>query len=37
MAIPGGGQYVSFFDTEGDPVSMLQAIPRNRHAASANG
>jgi predicted enzyme related to lactoylglutathione lyase len=37
MAIPGVGQYISFFETEGDPVSMLQAIPRNRHAASAGG
>jgi hypothetical protein len=37
MGIPGVGGYVSFFDTEGDPVSMLQPIPRNRHAASADG
>jgi hypothetical protein len=37
MAIPGVGRYVSFLDTEGDPVSMLQAIPRKRHAASASG
>ena len=29
MEIPGVGQYVSFFDTEGNRVSMLQPIPRN--------
>jgi predicted enzyme related to lactoylglutathione lyase len=29
LAIPGVGQYVSFFDTEGNRVSMLQPIPRN--------
>lgn len=29
MAIPGVGQYVSFFDTEGNRVSMLQPFPRN--------
>lgn len=28
MEIPGIGQYVSFFDTEGNRVSMLQAFPR---------
>jgi len=28
MAIPGIGQYVSFFDTEGNRVSMLQPLPR---------
>jgi len=28
MDIPGVGQYVSFFDTEGNRVSMLQALPR---------
>ncbi len=28
MEIPGVGQYVSFMDTEGNRVSMLQAIPR---------
>ncbi|HYP69058.1 MAG TPA: VOC family protein [Thiobacillaceae bacterium] len=33
MEIPGVGQYVSFFDTEGNRVSMLQPIPRNSHAA----
>jgi predicted enzyme related to lactoylglutathione lyase len=27
MAIPGVGQYVSFFDTEGNRVSMLQPAP----------
>jgi predicted enzyme related to lactoylglutathione lyase len=27
MAIPGVGQYVSFFDTEGNRVSMLQPLP----------
>jgi predicted enzyme related to lactoylglutathione lyase len=32
MEIPGVGQYVSFKDTEGNRVSMLQPIPRNRHA-----
>src|SRR5690348_14213044 len=32
MAIPGVGQYVSFRDTEGNRVSMLQPIPRNWHA-----
>jgi len=30
MAIPGVGQYVSFRDTEGNRVSMLQPIPRSR-------
>ena len=29
MLIPGVGQYVSFFDTEGNRVSMLQPIPHN--------
>ncbi len=28
MEIPGIGQYVSFFDTEGNRVSMLQPAPR---------
>lgn len=28
MEIPGVGQYVSFFDTEGNRVSMLQPTPR---------
>jgi hypothetical protein len=32
MEIPGVGQYVSFIDTEGNRVSVLQPIPRNWHA-----
>jgi len=32
MEIPGVGPYVSFTDTEGNRVSMLQPIPRNWHA-----
>jgi len=28
MQIPGVGQYVSFMDTEGNRVSMLQPLPR---------
>jgi uncharacterized protein len=28
MAIPGVGQYVSFMDSEGNRVSMLQPLPR---------
>jgi len=32
MDIPGVGKYVSFTDTEGNRVSMLQPIPRNWHA-----
>jgi predicted enzyme related to lactoylglutathione lyase len=32
MEIPGVGQYVSFMDTEGNRVSMLQPVPRNWHA-----
>jgi uncharacterized protein len=28
MEIPGIGQYVSFFDTEGNRASMLQPLPR---------
>jgi len=31
MDIPGVGEYVSFIDTEGNRVSMLQPIPRNQH------
>jgi uncharacterized protein len=31
MEIPGVGRYVSFTDTEGNRVSMLQPIPRNQH------
>jgi uncharacterized protein len=29
MEIPGVGQYVSFLDTEGNRVSMLQPLPRS--------
>jgi uncharacterized protein len=29
MEIPGVGKYVSFFDTEGNRVSMLQPLPRD--------
>ena len=32
MEIPGVGQYVSFKDTEGNRVSLLQPIPHNWHA-----
>src|SRR5262249_12674991 len=32
LEIPGVGQYVSFTDTEGNRVSMLQPIPRHWHA-----
>lgn len=32
MEIPGVGLYVSFTDTEGNRVSLLQPIPRNWHA-----
>jgi len=28
MEIPGIGKYVSFIDTEGNRISMLQALPR---------
>jgi predicted enzyme related to lactoylglutathione lyase len=28
MLIPGVGQYVSFMDSEGNRVSMLQPLPR---------
>ena len=35
MEIPGVGQYVSFYDTEGNRVSMLQPDPRMRHAPKA--
>ena len=31
MEIPSVGQYVSFIDTEGNRVSVLQPIPRNWH------
>ena len=30
MEIPGIGQYVSFLDSEGNRVSMLQPLPRAR-------
>lgn len=36
MAIPGVGNYVSFTDTEGNRVSMLQPVPRNRHAPKSD-
>ena len=32
MEMPGVGQYVSFTDTEGNRVSMLQPIPHRWHA-----
>ncbi len=32
MEIPGVGPYVSFIDSEGNRVSMLQPIPYNWHA-----
>jgi predicted enzyme related to lactoylglutathione lyase len=32
MEIPGVGRYVSFVDSEGNRVSMLQPIPRGRQA-----
>ncbi len=32
MDIPGVGQYVSFTDTEGNRVAMLQPVARNWHA-----
>jgi predicted enzyme related to lactoylglutathione lyase len=32
MEIPGVGQYVAFFDSEGNRVSMLQPLSRNWHA-----
>jgi predicted enzyme related to lactoylglutathione lyase len=35
MEIPGVGHYVSFTDTEGNRVSMLQPLPRNWHASKA--
>jgi uncharacterized protein len=33
--IPGVGQYVSFEDTEGNVLSILQPVPRNWHAPSS--
>ena len=35
MEISGVGQYVSFTDTEGNRVSILQPIPRNWHAPNS--
>jgi predicted enzyme related to lactoylglutathione lyase len=35
MEIPGVGQYVSFTDTEGNRVSMLQPVPHNWHATTS--
>jgi hypothetical protein len=35
MGIPGVGQYVAFFDPEGNRVSMLQPVPRSWHAPKA--
>jgi len=32
MDIPGVGKYVSFTDTEGNRISMLQPLPRMQHA-----
>jgi uncharacterized protein len=32
MQIPGVGQYVSFTDSEGNRLSMLEPIPHNWHA-----
>jgi uncharacterized protein len=37
MEIPGIGLYVSFFDTEGNRVSMLQPDPKHMHKAKKNG
>ncbi len=36
MEIPGVGHYVSFLDTEGNRVTMLQPIPHNWHAPKAD-
>ena len=33
LAIPGVGQYVSFLDTEGNRVSMLQPLPHDGAAS----
>ena len=35
MEIPGVGRYVSFFDTEGNRVSMLQPAPRTGSSTPA--
>ena len=32
VQIPSIGRYISFFDTEGNRVSMLQPVRRNWHA-----
>lgn len=32
MEIPAAGMYVSFTDTEGNRIGLLQPVPRNRHA-----
>src|SRR5262245_10705838 len=37
MDIPGVGQYVSFTDTEGNRVGLLQPIPRGGPAPKASG
>ena len=37
LAIPGVGQYVSFRDTEGNRVSMLQPIRRDRQLHQRSG
>jgi predicted enzyme related to lactoylglutathione lyase len=34
MKIPGVGEYVSFFDTEGNRVSLLQPLPRTAQGAA---
>jgi len=34
MDIPGIGAYVSFYDTEGNRVSLLQPLPRVNHAST---
>jgi len=36
MDIPGIGAYVSFYDTEGNRVSMLQPLPRVNSSASSS-
>ena len=35
MEIPGIGQYISFKDTEGNRVGMLQPLPRSGHGQPA--
>jgi predicted enzyme related to lactoylglutathione lyase len=34
MEIPGVGQYIAFFDSEGNRISMLEPNPRNWHASN---